>query len=79
MQLVNAEHYQDNTAEQAVGNADNWALKVKLYHMNETIRCMARLAGFEVTGTIYLTDSKGVTHDCTAVSFEVKHRRLNKE
>lgn len=60
----NSEGYIDMTPYEAQRNI---AIETKAFHAFETMTHVARLAGFEVKGTILLEDKNGTVHDGAAL------------
>lgn len=67
----NPEGYEDKTAFEAVKKI---GLQNKLYHCYHTMVNVARLAGFEVEGSIILKDRNGDIHDAASVKLQKKQR-----
>ncbi len=77
--MVNGENYPDPTADSAIGIAESKteAKKRKIYYLMQNIRSTCKLAGFELVGSVYVTDANGISYDAQAVSYEVYMAKKN--
>lgn len=67
----NPEGYEDTTPMLAIRNV---GVEFKAYKLFETMWHVAKLAGFDVVGTIIVKDRNGISYD----GLELKHKGLNK-